>query len=41
MLDLVYDSNTIMICICNDEMMALIMLPIQRGLALKNIFLII
>ena len=41
MLDLVYDSSTIMIRTCNDQMMAFVMLPIQRGLALKNIFLII
>ena len=39
MLNLIYDSSTFMICICNDQMMAFIMLPLRRGLALKNIVL--
>ena len=43
MLDLVYDSSTIMIGlrICNDQMMAFIMLPLRRGSALNNIILIL
>ena len=41
MLDLVYDSNTIMIRIWNDQMIAFIMLlPPRRDSALKNIILI-
>ena len=31
MLDLAYDSNTIMIHICNDQMKAFIMLPLRHG----------
>ena len=41
MLDLVYDSSTIMIRICNDQMMAFIMPPLRHGSVLKNIILII
>ena len=40
MLDLIYDSGTIMIHICNDQMMAYIMLPLRHNSALKNIILI-
>ena len=40
MLDLVYDSSSIMIRICTDQMMANIVLP-HQGSALKNIILII
>ena len=41
MLYLVYDSSTVMIRICNDQMMAFIMLPLRHGSMLKNIILII
>ena len=41
MLNLVYDSSTNMIRICNDQIMAFIMQPLRRGLVLKNIILII
>ena len=37
MLDLVYDSSTIMIRIWNDQMMAFIMLSFGRGSAINNI----
>ena len=40
MLDLVYDSGTIMIRVCHDQMIAFITLPLRNGSALKNIILI-
>ena len=34
-------ATRLMICICNDQMMAFITLPLRHGLALNNIILII